>query len=190
MSKTLQHFDSSNTIDTASIPEEFLASGHAGYTNSPFPDYNPSGSPKGKGMPGDLDMLDLLRQDIISDVCGVSTFSSLNYIWVMARIMMLFLQIEDQLKRVRNPLWVRAYEQDSTMAREKRVSLTTLVLLGEDEEAMEIIAREFQNPRTGFMDHIYWDDLDGLPDSEKTTNKTDSSNPMDDNAAANSCAVM
>lgn len=189
MSKILQHFDTSD--DTIPIPEEILASVPACYTTAPFPDYKPSGSAKGKGMPGDLELLDFLKQDIISDVCGVCAFSSLNYVWVTARMMVLFLQIEDQLKRVRNPLWVRAYEEDTLMAREKRVSLTSLVLTEQDDEAMEIIAREFQNPRAGFMDHIYWEDLDGLPDSVKNSSrKPRSSNPMDDNASAPSCVVM
>ena len=46
------------------------------------------------------------------------------------------------------------------MTREKRVSLTTLVLAEEDEECMEVMAEAFQSPRAGFMNHIYWKDLD------------------------------
>jgi hypothetical protein len=34
------------------------------------------------------------------------------------------------------------------------------VLAGEDEECMEVMAREFQNPRSGWITHIYWEDLD------------------------------
>lgn len=101
MSKVLQHYD---TNDTVPIPEEILASVPAGYKSSPFPDYKPSGSAKSKGMLGNLEMLDFLKQDVIDDVCGGRAFSSLNYVWVTARMMMLFMQIEDKLKRVRNPL--------------------------------------------------------------------------------------
>lgn len=46
--------------------------------------------------------------------------SSLNYTFVTARFMMLFMQIEDRLKELRNPLWVRAYEEEPVMMREKR----------------------------------------------------------------------
>ncbi|OBT60983.1 hypothetical protein VE03_09640 [Pseudogymnoascus sp. 23342-1-I1] len=187
MSKMLQQCDTNETVP---IPEEILASVPAGFTSSPFPDYKPSGSSKSKGTPDNLELLDLLKQDVISDVCGARAFSSLNYVWVTARMMMLFLQIEDQLKRVRNPLWVRAYEQDPLMAKEKRASLTALVLAGEDDESMEIIAQEFQKPRAGFMDHIYWEDLDGLPDSKMSNRKPRSSNPMDDNAPAPACVMM
>lgn len=44
--------------------------------------------------------------------------------------------------------------------REKRNIFTALALEGQDEECMEALARLFEDPRTGFMNYIYWDDLD------------------------------
>ncbi|KAI1821615.1 hypothetical protein F4861DRAFT_518110 [Xylaria intraflava] len=106
------------------------------------------------------DLLDLLKLDICSDICGDIPLSSLNYTWTMARFMMLFHQFEMELGKLRNPLYVRAYETDPTMRKHKRVSLTYLALHTQDEECLRVMAREFQNPRAGFMNHIYWDDLE------------------------------
>ena len=33
-------------------------------------------------------------------------------------------------------------------------------LRGEDDECLRVIAEEFQNPRAGLMNHIFWEDLD------------------------------
>jgi len=38
--------------------------------------------------------------------------------------------------------------------------MTTAALQGEDNECLRIMAEEFQKPRAGLMDHIYWKDLD------------------------------
>ncbi|KAL1985317.1 hypothetical protein VTN96DRAFT_7995 [Rasamsonia emersonii] len=142
------------------IPESVLAALPEGYKTARMPEYKHSGSDPSKGPFSSGELLDLLKLDIISDVSGESRpLSSLNYVWVTARFMLLFHQIEDKLRRLRNPLWVQAYEGNSVMTREKRVSLTALVLAQEDEECMEVMAEAFQSPRAGFMNHVYWDDL-------------------------------
>lgn len=43
--------------------------------------------------------------------------------------------------------------------REKRLSLTAFALTGEDEECLKVMAETFEEFRTGWMAHIYWDDL-------------------------------
>lgn len=49
---------------------------------------------------------------------------------------------------------------------------------------MEVIAEVFQNPRSGFMEHTYWKDLDDL---EKMVNK----DPLDqDDTKEPSCTLM
>ena len=113
----------------------------------------------------DAELLGNFKIDILGDICGDNEpLSSLNYIWVTVQFMLLFGRIEDALKSVRNPLWIKAYERGPKLMREKRASLTGLVLATEDEECLRLMAREFENPRIGFKDHIYWDDL---VDSEK-----------------------
>jgi hypothetical protein len=122
-----------------------------------MPAYTQSGGGKSNGMPNDLDLLEMLKADIFNDVCGKHPFSALNYIWVTARMMFQFIKIEGHLERVRNPLHVRAYEQDPWMAHQKRVSLVGLVLAEQDEECMEIMANAFQEEPANPEDHLYWD---------------------------------
>ncbi|KAI0966820.1 hypothetical protein F4678DRAFT_267352 [Xylaria arbuscula] len=106
------------------------------------------------------DLLSLLQLDISNDICGDIPLSSLNYIWIMIRFMMLFHQFENRLRELRNPLYVQAYETDPLWKKHKRVGLAYLALHVQDEECLRVMAREFQDPRSGFMNHIYWDDLE------------------------------
>ncbi|KAL7621943.1 hypothetical protein AAE478_007443 [Parahypoxylon ruwenzoriense] len=117
------------------------------------------GSKGGNHKLSGQDLLDLLKLDISNDICGDIPLSSLNYVWVMVRFMMLFHQFEEELGKLRNPLYVQAYETDPLWQKQKRVGLAYLALHLQDEECLHVMAREFQNPRTGFMTHIYWDDL-------------------------------
>lgn len=107
------------------------------------------------------ELLTLFKLDIIDDVADTRRpLSGLSYPWITARCMVLFEQIENRLKQLRNPLWVRAYEGSATLMQEKRSSLAALVIFNQDEECMKVMAEEFQNPRVGFLDHIYWKKLD------------------------------
>ncbi|KAI1434363.1 hypothetical protein GGR50DRAFT_687666 [Xylaria sp. CBS 124048] len=106
------------------------------------------------------DLLELLKLDISNDICGDIPLSSLNYVWTMCRFMMLFHQFEKELSKVRNPLYVMAYETEPLWQKQKRVGLAFYALHLQDEQCLRIMAREFQNPRAGFMNHIYWDDLE------------------------------
>lgn len=173
MSSLLQDCDTDQTI-----PEALSTSLPEGYQSSLFQRYKRGGSTS------DCDLLNILKMDLVSDISGHTPLSALNYVWVTARIMLVFHQIEDELKRLRNPCWVRAYEQDPFMSREKRASLTGLVLAEQDDECMKVMAREFQNPRAGFMQHIYWDDLDDGLDKTKGTYT------IDYDEIADSCIVM
>lgn len=104
--------------------------------------------------------LNTLKVDLIGEINGLHRpLASLNYVVCLTIFMMLFLQIEDELKRRRNPLWVQAYEVNSTMMREKRLSLTAMVLKGDDEECLQVMTDKFQGLRTGFQRHIYWKEL-------------------------------
>jgi hypothetical protein len=128
-------------------------------------------------------VLNLLKYDLIHDVCGEGRpLSSLNYVWVTIEFMILFSRIENELKRLRNPLWVRAYEEDPLLTREKRASLTMLALAMEDDECLRVMAEMFQNPRAGWMQHIYWEELD---DEDKV--KSFMAGDVDDGL---SCTVM
>jgi hypothetical protein len=134
-----------------------------------------------------VDMLEFLKSDLRTDVCGAEPISSLNFIWVTIRFFVLFLQMEDKLRKLQNPTYVRAYEIDRTLMREKRLSLTLGALRGDDEQCMRVLAEEFENPRAGFMDHIYWEDLETELCS---TNLTQPKSEFDDVNMEPTCSVM
>ncbi|KAI1428087.1 hypothetical protein F5Y12DRAFT_73515 [Xylaria sp. FL1777] len=139
--------------------------------------HNPPES-DGKGGNHELsgqDLLGLLKLDISNEICGDLPLSSLNYVWTMARFMMQFHQFENELSKLRNPLYVQAYESDPSWRKQKRVGLTYLALHSQDEECLKVMAREFQNPRAGFMNHIYWDGLESsrLRGEEPRANRRD-----------------
>ncbi|KAK5633104.1 hypothetical protein RRF57_008818 [Xylaria bambusicola] len=127
--------------------------------------YTVGSLPETRGMGGKLelsgpDLLELLKLDISNDICGDVPLSSLNYVWTTVRFMMLFMQFEGELGKLRNPLYVQAYETDRQWQKHKRVGLAYLALHLQDEECLRVMAHEFQNPRAGFMNHIYWEDLE------------------------------
>ncbi|KAI0100618.1 hypothetical protein GGR51DRAFT_531879 [Nemania sp. FL0031] len=128
-----------------------------------------SGIPKLSGQ----ELLNLLKLDISNDICGDIPLSSLNYVWTMARFMMLFHQFERELGKLRNPLYVQAYETDPLWQKQKRVGLAYLALHLQDEECLHVMAREFQNPRAGFMNHIYWDDLESTGEEPRSNRGDD-----------------
>ncbi|KAI9704576.1 MAG: hypothetical protein M1820_005489 [Bogoriella megaspora] len=129
------------------------------------------------------DLLTLVKCDLTGDVHGGLPLCGINYIWITNMFLKLFGQIEDELRRVRNPLWVRAYEDDAntTPGRDKRVSLAFLAMLEEEDECLKIMAREFQNPRMVIINHVYWGSIvDKLPGPDETS--------IDDDVP--SCTVM
>ncbi|TKW55997.1 hypothetical protein CTA1_11360 [Colletotrichum tanaceti] len=132
------------------------------------------------------ELLEFVRVDIHNDVCGDSPISSLNYLSVTMAFLAQFMRFEEELGRVRNPLYVRAYETDQ-WARAKRMALVTLAMKDQEEECLRVMAEQFQRPRAGFMNFIYWDDL--VSASERLEEVAASRRPEDpaDNAA---CSVM
>lgn len=103
------------------------------------------------------DLLEAMKLDIHADIAGNSPVSSLNYAWVTVRFMMLFDNIEEELRKRRNPVYLRAFETETAWRRLPRVGLVYMAMLEEDEECLRVMAKEFQNPRAGFMNHVYWD---------------------------------
>lgn len=129
------------------------------------------------------DLLSSIQADIRNDVSGTMPVSSLNYIWVTCYFFMLFMKIEDRLKELENPLYLRAYNSPSPWGSQKRSALVSFVMQVEDEECMRVMADLFDESRTGFMSHIYWEDLE-LSDSKPKTRRK----PVMDEA--DMCTVM
>lgn len=110
------------------------------------------------------ELLELIRCDIYSDICGPFPYSSLNYFWVTARMMSLFMMFEQQLKNVNNPLYHDIYVANRGRSSEKRLFLAVAALSERDEECLRIMAKVMEEQRMGWMQHIYWDDLDSSMD--------------------------
>lgn len=105
-------------------------------------------------------LLDVLRLDVFSDVCGRTPISSLNYVWITCHIMMLFMEFEKRFREARHPLWVKAYEQpEPQLRRQKRLALIVAAMTEEDDEALEIFAAGFEELRLGALACIFWEDL-------------------------------
>ncbi|RFU23990.1 hypothetical protein B7463_g12347, partial [Scytalidium lignicola] len=137
--------------------EKVIASLPKGYEFLPPPQQQHD---SGKGLVSSSEYLDLLKLDLVGCISGYHPVCALNYVWATIEIMTWFMCVEEKLKLLRNPLWVRAYENDPLMAQHKRSSFTALVLAEEDQECMEVMVNVFQEFRVGFMAHIYWEDLD------------------------------
>ncbi|KAK6360048.1 hypothetical protein TWF696_001167 [Orbilia brochopaga] len=113
----------------------------------------------------DSGLLSMLKGDFVNDICGQHMpISSLNYCWTTAFIMLVFTQIEDKLAKCRNRSWCMAYELDKKMTQEKRVSLTQLILEGQDEELLRVVSSGLEEARAGFIDNIYWNELNPIPE--------------------------
>ncbi|KAI7194622.1 hypothetical protein KC363_g2019 [Hortaea werneckii] len=105
-------------------------------------------------------LLDLLRADIFSDVCGQHPLSALNLIWITVHMVVLFSTIEDKFRTAQDPLWKEIYERRSTQPRDqKRVRLVVAAMASEDPRALKTLADAFEKTRTGIMHHIWWPEL-------------------------------
>lgn len=126
-------------------------------------DNSSSNSSSARGVSPEMksaDILTYLEFDIRADVCGHEPRSSLNYMWTTACMHIQFGMMEDELRKRLNPMYVRAYETDKFMMGDKRSSFTAMAISGDDEECLRIMADCFQAHRVGFMQNIYWDDLE------------------------------
>ncbi|CAG7942200.1 unnamed protein product [Penicillium salamii] len=109
--------------------------------------------------------LTILQSDFMSDICwGLRPLSTYNYFKTLAHCHLLFSEIEDKLKACGNPTWAMAYEGNSIVTKQKRLSLTVFALAEEDPDCLKIMAEVFEKQQCAFMDYIYWDDLIGSKD--------------------------
>lgn len=132
------------------------------------------------------ELLEAIRLDIGSDVCGTFPYSSLNFPWVTARMMMIFMTFEDELKKLNNPTYNEIYLANSGRNPEKRVFLVVAALSETDEECVRTMARVMEEQRMGWMQHMYWEDLDDSLDQVRDHMMGDGDNVM----AADACSIM
>ncbi|KAL3418227.1 hypothetical protein PVAG01_09942 [Phlyctema vagabunda] len=141
------------------IPGELLAAIYQSSKTSSPPKNKYDVDQKRAGL-DNSGFLTIFELDVDREIAGTRPLLCLNCIFVTVNIFLLFSRIEDELRIRRNALWVATYEgEDPSVRRDKRASLTALILSQEDEECMEVAAEKFQKPRSGAMHHIYCDDL-------------------------------
>ncbi|KAK4442597.1 hypothetical protein QBC34DRAFT_225015 [Podospora aff. communis PSN243] len=93
-------------------------------------------------------LLQLVKVDVTTDVCGSVPISALNSVWVTARIFILVMTMEDALEKAENPLYRRIYESGAS-SHHKRRDLALAALAGDDKDCLRIMAQSFENPRAG-----------------------------------------
>ncbi|KAI1134875.1 hypothetical protein F5Y05DRAFT_194026 [Hypoxylon sp. FL0543] len=103
-------------------------------------------------------LLQVLKHDISSEICGTQFHLSFSPIEILAFCNALFEQIELRLAQQRDPLYVRAYEEDAANS-ELRIALTALALYEQDDECLKVMADVLQKRSTSFMDFCYWDKM-------------------------------
>ncbi|KAK4034762.1 hypothetical protein C8A01DRAFT_48910 [Parachaetomium inaequale] len=161
-----QHRKSTEALLASFLPEGYtlnLGSGIA--TKATTPAQPQRSADTGDDHHGELtgrELLALLKTDIFRGVCGdMNPLSSLNYVWVTTSFMMLIMEIEKELAELRNPLDVRACETGGPEGKQrKRARLIFLALAEQEDECLSVMARVFERGRSGFMNHIYWTDLE------------------------------
>ncbi|KAJ4157103.1 hypothetical protein NW754_008745 [Fusarium falciforme] len=107
------------------------------------------------------DLLEFARADILSDVAGMRPLLSFNYLSSIVVFLWVFAQIEDRLSKASNRSYIDAYERPGPA--DKRITLVLLALAEQDQQCLRIMGEAFEACRSGFMDYIYWDDLDTEP---------------------------
>lgn len=111
--------------------------------------------------------LELINLDLHEEICGRSKpILSLNYLSVTTKILYVFQMIEKELQRLRNPLYVQAFEKQNESSKDKRLLLCDLALSSEidDEECLQTIARVLEDEAHSWSAHTYWDHLDAVED--------------------------
>ncbi|RSL79429.1 hypothetical protein CEP51_007369 [Fusarium floridanum] len=108
------------------------------------------------------DLLTFARADILSDVAGMRPFLSFNYLSSVVVFLWVFAQMEDRLSKARNRSYIDAYERPGPG--DERITLVLLALADQDQDCLKIMGEAFEACRSGYMDYIYWDDLQTEPE--------------------------
>jgi hypothetical protein len=105
-------------------------------------------------------VLEWLKLDVMQDICGTARpVSGFNYVWATNIMMMHFEMMEEELKRVGNKTYLRAYETDREWRNQKRAGLVFMAMRDGDEECLRVMAGVLEKAMVGFMNHVYWDEL-------------------------------
>jgi hypothetical protein len=125
-------------------------------------------SPGGSMNPEE--MMQLCGWDVYNSVCGDQPVLGLSFVWVTASVYVWFEMLEEELKKLRNPVYVNAYE-DPNFRGDQRNRLVMLALEGQDEECMKAIAKLFEKSRCGFVENMYWNKIETSEKRSKRLNR-------------------
>ncbi|RPA83332.1 hypothetical protein BJ508DRAFT_413529 [Ascobolus immersus RN42] len=140
-----------------------------------------------------VEELKLVQLELMCDINSdfLTPYSAPNYINIMIFMLMVWMQIEEALKKSNNP-WVRkAYDGtmgDPRLEDQKRLTFTVYMLSRaheEDPALCQLVADVFEKTRCGFLDNVYWGDLTTFESDSKTIETEDS--PMD---GVGECSIM
>lgn len=62
------------------------------------------------------EMMQLCGWDVYNSVCGDQPVLGLSFVWVTASVYVWFEMLEEELKKLRNPVYVNAYEARTSEA--------------------------------------------------------------------------
>jgi hypothetical protein len=103
-----------------------------------------------------LELLEAAKCDLYRDLSRhPRPLSGMNYLGATITMMALFKEIEDELDKRRNPLYVTVYEKTPHRRRHEREDLTLRALNGEDDECLGVMAQVFQFPRYRFSIYFH-----------------------------------
>jgi hypothetical protein len=131
------------------------------------------------------ELLEYIRADMFTDVCGKDHISSLNLVTATCHMMILFTRIEALFREARHPLWVKAYGRPSIhRGRQRMVALVETAIENKDDKAMELFAQAFEERRVGTLSCVFWEELYPEDSGFKKESENDGNMPQDQ------CSVM
>ncbi|KAK7920140.1 hypothetical protein PG985_008162 [Apiospora marii] len=101
-------------------------------------------------------LLELVSQDLRSDIHGIRPMSGLNLIRLAVHFILLFKKIEESLEKQRNETYIEIYESGKAWNRPKSVMLTSAALCGYDEQCLRTMAKAFESTQHEAKDFQYW----------------------------------
>ncbi|KAK8039990.1 hypothetical protein PG993_008401 [Apiospora rasikravindrae] len=106
-------------------------------------------------------LLSLVKWDLHADILDSQALSGLNVLRLAVHFILTFKEIENTLRKMRNPSYLQVYESGYTWSRPKPVVLTCVALAGHDQECLRTMAKILGKPQDGVEDYKYWDKAGG-----------------------------
>ncbi|KAF2221548.1 hypothetical protein BDZ85DRAFT_201789 [Elsinoe ampelina] len=115
---------------------------------------------RGGGWCSNKMLLDFLKVDLHTDICGDRPNSGLHYAWLTVRAMRAAEKIERRLEERGNAFWRYVYRDDPRWAERKRQGLLGLIMRDDanDEEVFEVVIQAMREEFDGICP-TFWEKL-------------------------------